>query len=330
VVALAAESSPARVNAPLRIATRASEVALRRARVVQAMFAARGIGSTLITVRTSGDRHFEDVLSPAAARTVFSRDLEAMLLKKADVAVHALADLEPELAAGTHVAAVLPRGDARDVLVLNGLIEATSLGDLPRGTRIGTSCVRRRSLLLAQYPDIEVVHLRGDLRTRLHKVDDGQVHGAIESADALQQLEVSQRVAAHLDPPDWLPAAGQGAVALQIRAGDAATAALVAPLDDARTRCDTTAERALLGSLEGGRQSPIGALVVSRDGIRTLHASIGDLRGRQIIRMEREMDDAQPALVGVRLANDLRAQGASRILDEVRGSDRIAAPQPDS
>ena len=314
----------------LRIATRGSELALRRARAVQAMLAAQGSESEIAIFKTSGDKLFDDWLSTASSRAVFTRELESALIKnKADIAVHAVSDMPTDALPGLVTGAVLPRDDPRDALLLNRLIEATSLAELPRGTRIGTSNVRCRSLLLAMCPDLEVVHLRGDLPTRLRKVDDGQVHATIVSAAALQRLDVSQRIDVYLEPPSWLPAAGQGAIGIQIREADEATRAIVAPLNDRRTQIDTDAERALLAALEGGLQSPVGALVVASGGARTLHAVIVDLQGRQLLRAELPMDDDQPELVGVRVANELRAVGASRILDSVRGADRIPAPQPD-
>lgn len=316
----------------LRIATRGSELALRRARVVQAMLAAHKVDSELVTFRTAGDKHFEDVVSAASTKTVFTRELESALARgKVDVAVHSYPDLSADPTPGLTVAAVLSRDDPRDVLVVNEVVEASSLADLPRGTRIGTSNVRCRSLLRAMFPDLEVVHLRGDLPTRLRKVNEGQVHATIVSAAALHRLEASQRIAAYLEPPDWLPAPAQGAIAVQIREDDAAARAVAEPLNDTRTRTDTAAERALLAALEGGLQSPVGALVVAPAGgdARVLHGVIVDLQGRQLLRAEHAMDDAQPELVGVRLANELRGLGASRILDAVRGMDRIPAPQPD-
>lgn len=314
----------------LRIATRASELALRRARAVQAMLAARTIESELVTFRTSGDKHFDEQLPAASTKTVFAKELETALLKgRVELAVHSLPDVSTDPSPGLTIAAIAPRDDPRDVLVLNHLLEATSVAELPRGTRIGTSSVRCRSLLRAMFPDLEVVHLRGDLPTRLHKVDDGQVHGTVASAAALQRLEVSQRIAVVLEPPAWLPAPGQGAIAIQIREDDEATRQIVAPLDDARARLDTSAERALLAALEGGLQSPVGALVVSTGESRVLHGVIVDLQGRHLLRGQLEMDDAQPELVGVRVANELRTKGASRILDALRGANRVPAPQPD-
>jgi hydroxymethylbilane synthase len=239
----------------LRIATRASELALRRARAIQAMLAARGTESALVTFRTLGDKQFEEMLSPAGLRTTFTRELETAVLKgKADIAVHALSDVSTDPAAGLAIACVPARDDPRDVLMLNRLLEATPVDELPRGSRIGTSSVRCRAFLRAIYPDLEVVHLRGDLPTRLHKVDEGQVHGTVVSATALRRLEVTQSVMAYLEPPRWLPTPGQGAIAIQIRDDDAHTRDLVGPLGEPRAQIDTSAERAMLAALEGGLQ----------------------------------------------------------------------------
>ena len=314
----------------LRIATRASELALRRARAVQAMLAARSIDSELVSFRTDGDKHVDEPYHAASARTLFTRELETALLKeRADIAVHAYPDVPTDSAGDLTIAAILPRDDARDALVLNDLLEGTSLGDLPRGTRVGTSSVRCRSLLLALYPELEVVHLRGDLPTRLRKVDDGQVHATIISAAALHRLEISQRISGYLDPPHWLPAPAQGAVVVQARADDAATIADVQPLNDARTATDTAAERAFLTALEGGLQSPVSAQVIEQQGARVLHGMIVDPQGKQLLRGAHAIEDGQPELAGVRLANELRGQGANRILDAVRGAERMPTPQPD-
>jgi hydroxymethylbilane synthase len=312
----------------LRIATRDSELALRRARGVQAMLAANGIESAIVPVRTSGDKLTEDTLDPASARTAFTRELQSAVLRgRADIAVHAYPDLSTDPVAGLVTAAVTARDDPRDALVLNGMLESTPPDALPRGTRIGTSNPRCRSQLRALYPDLEVVHLRGDLPTRLRKVDEGQLHGTIVSVAAMYLLDISQRIAALLDPPHWLPAPAQGATVIQAREGDDATLDTLRRLDDERTHQDTAAERALLAALEGGAHSPVSALVV--DGpTRTLHGSIGDEHGRVLLRAHLPVDHA-PELAGVRVANELRAKGASRMLDAQRRAARVPAPLPD-
>ncbi|HJQ18833.1 MAG TPA: hydroxymethylbilane synthase [Gemmatimonadaceae bacterium] len=315
----------------LRIATRPTELALRRSRAVQAMLEATGVTSELVIVRTAGDRHFAEPFQSAAARNVFTQELEdALVRRRADLAVHAYPDVPADPASGTTIAAVPRRGDPRDALVLNSLLEGTSPAELPRGTRLGTSSVRCRALLRALYPEIEVVQLRGDLPDRLRKVDDGQVHATIVSADALHHLAVSQRIAGYLEPPAWLPAPAQAALALQVRDDDGEAARMLAPLSDVRTLTDVTAERKFFSALEGALQSPVAALVVERDGARELHGMIADPDGRVLLRASHALDDTQPELAGIRLANELRAQGASRILDAVRRAERVSTPQPDS
>ena len=310
----------------LRIATRPSDVELRRARLVQARLEALGVKSVLVECKTAGDRHKENDIAAAAQRGFFTHELETALLKKrADLAVHAIPDLPTDRSPGLVVAAILTRDDPRDALVVNALHEATNPSELPRGTRIGSSNQRVRSLLRAQFREMEVAHLRGDLPTRLQKVDTGQVHATIVPASSLNLIEASQHIAGYLDPPDWLPAPGQGAIAVQCREDDAATREIVTRLDDPNTRRDVRAERAVLASLEGGLQSPVGALVVGD----VLHAVIADDRGVRVLRASRNIGDADPELVGVRVANDLRAKGASPILDELRRAERIPAPQPD-
>lgn len=310
----------------LRIATRPSDVALRRARLVQSRLESLGMKSALVELRTTGDRYKEDQVSSAGARAFFVHEIESALLKKkVDVAVHALPDVPTDPAPGLVLPAILRREDPRDALVVNSLHEATDPSELPRGTRIGSSNVRVRSLIRALYRELEVAHLRGDLPTRLQKVDSGQVHATIVPASSLHLIAASQHIAGYLEPPGWLPAPGQGAIAIQCREDDSATRDFVARLDDASTRRDVLAERAVLGSLEGGLQSPVGALVLDD----VLHAMIADQEGVRVLRASRALGSDDPELVGIRVANDLRARGASSILDEMRRAERIPAPQPD-
>src|SRR6185503_14456915 len=201
-----------------------------------------------------------------------------------DCCVHSLKDLPTESPRGLALAAILEREDPRDVLIVNNVVGATTLDELPPGSRVGTSSLRRRAQLLAARRDLDVVELRGNVPTRIRKVDEGQVHAAILAAAGLHRLDVSQRIAAYLDAPDWLPAAGQGAIAVQIRTDDDATRALLAPLDHADTTLAATAERAFLAALEGGCQVPIGALAVGRGDARVLHGFIADVKGLRVVR----------------------------------------------
>ena len=315
----------------LRIATRTTELALRRARDVQAMLETKGIASELVNLRTDGDKHYDTPLRSDGTQALFSHELEqAVLRSRADFAVHAYADLPASPSPGLAIAGIPPRGDPRDALVLNELFEGSSIGELPNGTRIGTSSVRCRALLSALYPNVEAVQLRGDLPERLRKVDDGQVHATIAPADALHRLAISQRIAAYLEAPEWLPAPAQGALALQAREDDAECADALGAISDSRTRIDIAAERAFFAAMEGGPQSCVSGLVVATAGTRVLHGIIADPDGRHLLRGQHVVEDEQPELDGIRLANELRGRGASRILDSIRRAERVPTPQPDS
>ncbi|HEX4682544.1 MAG TPA: hydroxymethylbilane synthase [Gemmatimonadaceae bacterium] len=313
----------------LVIATRSSELALRQARQVQRALAGAGVASELKTYKTIGDKRLDEPLSAIGAKGLFTKELETDLGKgKVQCCVHSLKDLPTDMPPGLEVIALLPREDPRDVLVANSIIGASSLAELPPGSRVGTSSLRRRAQLHAARPDLDVVELRGNVPTRLRKVDDGHVHAAILAAAGLHRLDATQRITAYLDAPAWLPAAGQGAIAIQIRADDAGTREIVEPLGDRLTMLHTRAERAFLGALEGGCQVPIGALVVC-NGPPTLHGFIADVRGTRLLRAALPLDEAQPELTGVRLANELRHRGASEILEGLRRADHLPAPQPE-
>ena len=170
------------------------------------------------------------------------------------------------------------------MLVVNDRVGAESLDDLPRGSRVGTSSLRRRAQLLHRRADLEVVELRGNVPTRLRKVDEGQVHAAILAGAGLKRLEAEQRIDAWLDAPDWLPAAGQGVIAVQAREDDARMAELLAPVHHAPSAFAANAERALLAALDGGCQVPIGALLMGEGPDAVLHALVSDLHGKRMIR----------------------------------------------
>jgi hydroxymethylbilane synthase len=321
---------PATDTSPLIIATRASELALRQARQVQHALQARGVASTLKTYRTVGDKRLNEPLSAIGAKGLFTKELETDLLKgKVHCCVHSLKDLPTDMPPGLAIVALLPREDPRDVLIVNDVLGASSLDELPPGSRVGTSSLRRRAQLLAMRPDLEVVELRGNVPTRVKKVDEGHVLAAILAAAGLHRLDISQRITAYLDAPQWLPAAGQGAIAIQIRRDDGEMRALLAPLADHDTMIDTTAERAFLAALEGGCQVPIGALAMTSGGRHVLHGFIGDVTGKRLVRGEIALDVAQPELSGIRLANDFRGRGASDILESLRRAEHLPSPQPE-
>jgi hydroxymethylbilane synthase len=317
-------------GAPLIIATRASELALRQARQVQQALETRGIASELKTYRTTGDKRLNEPLSAIGGKGLFTKELESDLAKgKVQLCVHSLKDLPTDSPPGLEVVALLAREDPRDALIVSSVVGVDSLDDLPPGSRVGTSSLRRRAQLLARRRDLEVVELRGNVPTRLKKVDDGHVHAAILAAAGLHRLGVPQRITAYLDAPGWLPAAGQGAIAIQIRSDDDITRSAVAPLADPGTMIDTRAERAFLAALEGGCQVPIGALAGPSDTGRTLWGLLADVSGQRIVRGQMPLDVAAPELTGVRLANDLRHRGGSEILASLRKAEHLPSPQPE-
>ena len=317
------------MTAILRIATRGSALALVQARQVQAQLAACGVDSELVTYTTVGDRKLDQPLAAIGAKGLFTAELERDLVEgRVDCCVHSLKDLPTESPAGTTIVAHLEREDPRDALVLAPGVVATDVAGLPSGAVVGTSSLRRRSQLLAQRPDLQVVELRGNVPTRVRKIDEGQVQAAILAAAGLRRLGLAPRIAQLLDAPGWLWAAGQGAIAVQARADDARIVGTLSRLDHAATTRSVAAERAFLAALEGGCQVPIGAALV-RDGDHdVLHGFVADVSGRDMVRGSLVVEQDGEAC-GRALAAMLRADGADRVLAAVRAHSPHPAPQPE-
>ena len=314
----------------MRIGTRASELALRQARLVEFALRARGVVPEVVTFKTTGDKKLDEPLSAIGAKGLFTHEIEVALTKgKIDCAVHSLKDLPTDLPDELEIVAQLRREDPRDVLVVNRQTGAEGLDDLPAGSRVGTSSLRRRAQLLAKRPDLEVVELRGNVPTRLNKVEKGTVHAAVLAAAGLIRLQVQQRITMFLEPPEWLPAPGQGAIAIQARREDSRLYDLLRPLDDATTSIATRAERAFLAALEGGCQVPIGALVSDVGGRPTLYGMLADVTGRHIVRGSRALDANDPEATGEALAAEIRSRGGSSLLVELRQLSKVPSPQPE-
>ena len=314
----------------IRIGTRASELALRQARLVETALNERGIDAELVTFKTTGDKKLDEPLSAIGAKGLFTHEIEVALGKgKVDCAVHSLKDLPTDLPEELEIVALLEREDPRDVLVVNRQTGAEGLDDLPAGSRVGTSSLRRRAQLMARRPDLEVVELRGNVPTRLSKVEKGSVHAAVLAAAGLIRLRVQQRIAVFLEPPEWLPAPGQGAIAIEARKDDQRAQTLLRQLDDPRTSVATRAERAFLAALEGGCQVPIGALVSAVSGTPTLYGMLADLSGKHIVRGSRALDSADPEATGEALAAEIRSRGGSSLLVELRQLSNLPSPQPE-
>ena len=317
----------------LRIGTRSSELALFQARQVQAALAERGVQSELATYTTVGDQRLDQPLSAIGAKGLFTQELEVDLLAgRVDCCVHSLKDLPTQSPPGLMVAAHLEREDARDALLLAPGVVATDLASLPTGALVGTSSLRRRAQLLALRPDLQVADLRGNVPTRVRKIDEGQVQAAVLAAAGLHRLGMAARIAAYLEPPAWLPAAGQGAIAIQVRTDDEPLLELFGSLDHPATTRAVAAERAFLGALEGGCQVPIGALAMpdgDGDGALLLHGLVASVDGGRVTRGALAVTPADPALAGRELATALLAQGASDILGALATARSLPAPQPE-
>jgi hydroxymethylbilane synthase len=316
--------------AVLRVGTRQSALALAQARQVQSALAERGVASELITFTTVGDKRLDQPLHEIGAKGLFTKELEVALEHGTiDCAVHSLKDLPTASPPELKVVAVLPREDPRDVLVVGPAIVAIGLDDLPHGSRVGTSSLRRRAQLAARRPDLDVVELRGNVPTRLRKVDDGQVHAAVLAAAGLLRLDARSRITAYLEPPDWLPAPGQGAIAIQVRTDDRVARETFGALNDDETMIAVTAEREMLAGLEGGCQVPIGALTMHARRHPVLYGMIASINGREIVRGHEDVDPADPAAAGQALARHLRANGGAAILEALQSVGRVPAPQPE-
>lgn len=306
----------------LRVGTRASRLALWQTDAVIDALRARwpGLPVERVAISTLGDRVIDVPLPRIGDKGIFTRELEDGLRGGTiDLAVHSLKDLPAEQPHGLALAAVLERDDPRDALVASS---PTGVAIMAPGSRVGTSSLRRRAQLLAARPDLDVRDLRGNVPTRVDTVLRGDLDAAVLAMAGLQRLDLSGHVREILSPQVMLPAPGQGAMAVQVRADDASALALLATLDHTPTRLSTSAERALLCHLEGGCQVPVGALaVISADGVMTLEAIVASLDGQRATRRSasaRVGTEDNALALGRGLAEQLLADGAQAILCEVR------------
>ncbi|MBI3322689.1 MAG: hydroxymethylbilane synthase [Candidatus Omnitrophica bacterium] len=322
---------PQRGPAPLRIGTRGSKLALAQAGLVKEALerAHPGLVCELVTIRTSGDavsagekpetRTGHNVPGTelrsddaAAMKGLFVKELEEALLEgKVDLAVHSAKDMETDLASGLAVAAVLKREDPRDALVARN---GGGLKTLAAGAKMGVSSLRRAAQLKRLRRDLEFVEVRGNVDTRLRKLEEGQADALVLAAAGLIRLGLGARISESLDPAQFLPAPCQGALALEARADRADVAEAVKPLEDAGARAEFEAERALLKALGGNCRVPVGALARTVDGNLTLEAVVLSPDGLKAVRKSVSGSRASAARLGRELASHLRAAGADRLL----------------
>ncbi|MEN9490591.1 MAG: hypothetical protein RJA63_1040 [Pseudomonadota bacterium] len=307
-------TSPSRIV----IATRESRLALWQAEHVKARLESTWPGCTveLLGMTTRGDQILDRSLSKVGGKGLFVKELEQALLEgRADIAVHSMKDVPAELPEGFALVATLARDNPQDAFVSN---RYESLDDMPPGTVVGTSSLRREAQIHAQFPYLGVTPLRGNLDTRLRKLDEGQYDAIILAAAGLRRLGLESRIRALLPTEQSLPAAGQGALGIEACADRPEVARWLAPLADSETTCCVAAERALTQALQAGCDIPVGAFCEWRDGMLSMRGFVASPDGLAMLRAEGSAVPAQAQALGARLASDLLAQGADRILAALR------------
>ncbi|HEX4975148.1 MAG TPA: hydroxymethylbilane synthase [Pseudomonadales bacterium] len=301
----------------IRIATRRSALALWQAEFVKAQLQARhpGLKVELVEMVTQGDKILDVPLAKIGGKGLFVKELEQALLHgEADIAVHSMKDVPMELPDGLELYAICEREDHRDALVSNTY---ASLDALPQGALLGTSSLRRQCQLSALRPDLTIKSLRGNVNTRLDKLDAGQFDAIVLAAAGLIRLNLQSRIRQFIDETLCLPACGQGAVGIECRSDDDTVKALLAPLNHPATALTVQAERAFNRRLEGGCQVPIGAFAVLNGEALNLRGLVGQPNGRLVIRGEISGPANQAQQLGFELADRLLAQGADKILATV-------------
>jgi hydroxymethylbilane synthase len=312
----------------LRIGTRGSALALWQAHHVETLIKAqpRAPRVELVRIKTEGDVRTDVPLWQVGGRAFFTKEIDkALLAGEIDVAVHSLKDLSTALESGIELVAALEREDPRDALLTRS---GVSLAELPPGARVGTSSLRRRAFLTRARPDLVLLELRGNVPTRIEKLNNGDYDAIVLAAAGLRRLGLQQHICEMLSSEVFPPAVSQGAIGVCMRDDDVETGRWLEKLDDRASRLATTAERALLRRIEGGCQVPLGALgtVRARD-VLHLHAAVCALDGSAMLRAQGEIAATLRGAtqLGERVAEDLLSQGAAKLIAQERGA-RPEAP----
>ena len=310
--------------ARLRIGSRGSQLALWQAHHISDLLRAQGHEVELEIIKTTGDKITDVALAKVGTKGMFTKEIEEALAEgRVDLAVHSLKDLPTELSPGFEIAAITTRQDSRDVFCSR---KHKSIQQLPQGARVGTSSLRRQAQLKALRPDLEIHPLRGNVDTRLRKLEEGEYEAIILAAAGLNRLGKTQLVQQVIPSEIMCPAAGQGALGIEIRQGDAVTRGHLKFLDDAAARATTTCERALLNKLGGGCQVPIGASAEMRNGRLHLEGIVAHPDGSKVLRESRDGDD--PVNLGEGVGETLLRRGGDAILEAVYGQGIAVPPQP--
>ena len=297
----------------LRLGTRGSRLALVQAQSVADGLAANGIDAAIVAIRTSGDRLADVALASFGGKALFVKEIEEALLDgRIDVGVHSLKDVPGELPPGLALAACPPREDPRDCLVTRA---GGGLDDLPPGAVVATSSLRRRVLLLARRPDLRVEPIRGNVDTRLTKLEGGVCDALVLARAGLVRLGVTPLHAVDLDPAEFLPAVGQGILALEVRERDTNSAALLDKLEHSATGAEARAERAFLRQLGAGCHTAVGGFARRMGDELTLSGLVASPDGSAVLRSSIAGPASGADALGQKLADELLARGARRLLD---------------
>jgi hydroxymethylbilane synthase len=308
--------------ANFRIGSRGSQLALWQANHISGLLQQRGHTTSIEIIKTTGDKITDVALSKVGTKGMFTKEIEeALAEERIDLAVHSLKDLPTELPPGFALAAIPPREDARDVFLS---VNFARIEDLPEGARVGTSSLRREAQLHGIRKDLNIVPLRGNVDTRLRKLESGEFDGIILAAAGVARLGLHTNMREYISLEQMCPAAGQGALAVETRVDDSATVDALQFLDDAGTRAAVECERAALNALGGGCQVPIGAFAEVNAGGLHLRAVVASPDGSEIIREQASGKD--PHKLGQQVGEALLARGAQRILDAVYGK-QVSVPQ---
>lgn len=300
---------------PLRLGTRGSALALRQSSMVAAAIEGRGTPVELVTIRTSGDVATGS-LAALGGKGLFVKEIEEALLRhRVDLAVHSLKDMPASLPHGLTLVATPPRADARDVLISAAGVE---IARLPAGTRVGTSSLRRRAQLAALRPDLAIVDMRGNVDTRLRKLASGEVDAILLAAAGLERLGLAPAGLVALAPTVFVPAIGQGILALEARADDTSVRAVVAALDDPATRAAAAAERAFLAAVGGDCHTPLAAHAVVTGALLQMRALVASVDGRDIVGDVLEGPVEAAPTIGERLAAAVLSRGAAALIARAR------------
>ena len=303
----------------LRIATRKSPLALWQAEHVLARLleAHPGLRVELVTMTTQGDRVLDSPLAKIGGKGLFVKELEqGMLEGHADIAVHSMKDVPVEFPPGLGIGAILAREDPRDAFVSNRF---GSIDELPNGARVGTSSLRRQCQLRAWRPDLQLLDLRGNVNTRLGRLDHGDYDAIVLACAGLKRLGMASRITRALTPEELLPAIGQGVIGIECRLDDEAVRQLIEPLDHGATRLRIQAERAFNATLSGGCQAPVAGYSLLGNDLIELRGLVGRPDGSEIVRGQISGPAQDAESLGRELAEDLLARGARRILDDLLG-----------